>query len=123
MLTDYHVHLRPDGLEHGAEEAFTAANAERYQEVAAERKPYGDPDALTKRMRAIFQRGSNVSYLFAGSIEHVMRDLAALGSTEVLVGLAMNRKLPADLRQTLMEHPDEDVRHHATEVFHKGKRH
>jgi histidinol-phosphatase (PHP family) len=37
MLTDYHVHLRPDGLEHSAEEAFTAANAERYREVAAER--------------------------------------------------------------------------------------
>jgi histidinol-phosphatase (PHP family) len=37
VLTDYHVHLRRDGLEHGAEEAFTSANAERYQEVAAER--------------------------------------------------------------------------------------
>jgi histidinol-phosphatase (PHP family) len=37
MLTDYHVHLRRDGLEHTAEEAFTAANAERYQEVASER--------------------------------------------------------------------------------------
>jgi histidinol-phosphatase (PHP family) len=37
VLTDYHVHLRPDGREHGAEEAFTVANAERYQEVAAER--------------------------------------------------------------------------------------
>ncbi len=37
MLTDYHVHLRPDGREHGAEQAFTSANAERYQEVAAER--------------------------------------------------------------------------------------
>jgi histidinol-phosphatase (PHP family) len=37
MLTDYHVHLRPDGPEHTADEAFTAANAERYQEVAAER--------------------------------------------------------------------------------------
>jgi histidinol-phosphatase (PHP family) len=37
MLTDYHVHLRPDGPEHTAGEAFTAANAERYQEVAAER--------------------------------------------------------------------------------------
>src|SRR3954463_3556850 len=37
MLTDYHVHLRRDGLEHGAEDAFTTANAERYQEVAAER--------------------------------------------------------------------------------------
>src|SRR5919202_5167442 len=37
MLTDYHVHLRPDGPQHSAEEAFTAANAERYAEVAAER--------------------------------------------------------------------------------------
>jgi histidinol-phosphatase (PHP family) len=37
MLTDYHVHLRRDGIEHSAEEAFTRANAERYQEVAAER--------------------------------------------------------------------------------------
>jgi histidinol-phosphatase (PHP family) len=37
MLTDLHVHLRPDGPEHTAEAAFTTANAERYQEVAAER--------------------------------------------------------------------------------------
>ena len=37
MLTDYHVHLRQDGGEHLAEDAFTRANAERYQEVAAER--------------------------------------------------------------------------------------
>jgi len=37
MLTDYHVHLRQDGPEHTAEQAFTAANAERYREVAAER--------------------------------------------------------------------------------------
>jgi histidinol-phosphatase (PHP family) len=37
MLTDLHVHLRPDDLEATAEEHFTAANAERYQEIAAER--------------------------------------------------------------------------------------
>lgn len=37
MLTDYHVHLRPDEAENSAAEAFTAANAERYREVAAER--------------------------------------------------------------------------------------
>jgi hypothetical protein len=37
--------------------------------------PYGDPDALTKRMRAIFQRSPQLSVLFAGSIEHLMRDL------------------------------------------------
>jgi histidinol-phosphatase (PHP family) len=37
VLTDYHVHLRPDEAEHTAAGAFTAANAERYREVAAER--------------------------------------------------------------------------------------
>jgi hypothetical protein len=50
---------------------------DEFQEVAGERHPYGDPDALTKRMRAIFQRSAQVSYLFAGSLEHVMRDLFA----------------------------------------------
>jgi histidinol-phosphatase (PHP family) len=37
VLTDYHVHLRPDDLEHTAAEAFTQANAERYRTVASER--------------------------------------------------------------------------------------
>src|SRR3954453_20316651 len=37
MLTDYHVPLRKDERENTAEKAFTAANAERYVEVAAER--------------------------------------------------------------------------------------
>ncbi|MBA3421489.1 MAG: histidinol-phosphatase HisJ family protein [Thermoleophilaceae bacterium] len=37
MLTDLHVHLRPDDPEAGAEESFTRANAERYAEVASER--------------------------------------------------------------------------------------
>ena len=50
---------------------------DEFQEVAAERKPYGDPDAVTKRMRAVFQRSTSVSYLFAGSVEHLMRDLFA----------------------------------------------
>jgi uncharacterized protein len=50
---------------------------DEFQEVASERKPYGDPDAVTKRMRAIFQRSDSVSYLFAGSVEHLMRDLFA----------------------------------------------
>ncbi len=48
---------------------------DEFQELASDRRPYGDPDAVTKRMRAIFQRSSQVSYLFTGSIEHVMRDL------------------------------------------------
>jgi len=37
MLTDYHLHLRPDDLAATAAEHFTAANVERYREVAAER--------------------------------------------------------------------------------------
>ncbi len=37
MLTDYHVHLRPDEDDTGAERYFTSANAERYREVASER--------------------------------------------------------------------------------------
>jgi uncharacterized protein len=50
---------------------------DEFQELASDRRPYGDSDAVTKRMRAVFQRSSNVSYLFAGSLEHVMRDLFA----------------------------------------------
>lgn len=48
---------------------------DEFQEIASPQQPYGDPDRLTKRMRAIFQRSGGVSYLFAGSLEHLMRDL------------------------------------------------
>jgi histidinol-phosphatase (PHP family) len=37
MLTDYHVHLRPDEHDATPEHHFTAANADRYRTVAAER--------------------------------------------------------------------------------------
>lgn len=37
MLTDYHVHLRPDGAGTPAAEYFTAANAARYREAAEQR--------------------------------------------------------------------------------------
>lgn len=37
MLTDYHVHLRPDEPGTSAEKYFVAANAERYREAAASR--------------------------------------------------------------------------------------
>ncbi|HEY3828619.1 MAG TPA: histidinol-phosphatase [Solirubrobacteraceae bacterium] len=37
MLTDYHLHLRPDGLGAAPSEYFTGANVERYREVAQER--------------------------------------------------------------------------------------
>jgi histidinol-phosphatase (PHP family) len=36
MLSDYHVHLRPDGEGTPAERYFTAENAERYRAVASE---------------------------------------------------------------------------------------
>jgi uncharacterized protein len=38
---------------------------------------YGDPALITRQMRAVFQRSRHVSVLFAGSIEHVMRDMFA----------------------------------------------
>lgn len=50
---------------------------DEFQEVADRSHPYGDPARLTKQMRSIFQRSPDVSYLFAGSIEHVMRELFA----------------------------------------------
>jgi histidinol-phosphatase (PHP family) len=37
MLTDYHLHLRPDDDDASPERYFTAGNAERYREVAEER--------------------------------------------------------------------------------------
>jgi len=37
VLSDYHVHLRPDGPQATAESYFTAANADRYLAEAAER--------------------------------------------------------------------------------------
>jgi histidinol-phosphatase (PHP family) len=37
MLTDYHLHLRPDELDATPSEYFTTANAERYREMASER--------------------------------------------------------------------------------------
>lgn len=37
MLTDYHMHLRPDDVEATPEQYFTSANAERYREQASER--------------------------------------------------------------------------------------
>lgn len=50
---------------------------DEFQEVASPRGLYGDPDTVTRQMRAVFQRSSHVSVLFAGSMEHLMRDLFA----------------------------------------------
>jgi len=48
---------------------------DEFQDVGAGR--FGDADTVTRKMRAIFQRSPEVSVLFAGSIEHLMRDLFA----------------------------------------------
>jgi hypothetical protein len=50
---------------------------DEFQEIVAADKRFGDPDRITRLMRAVFQRSRNVSVLFAGSIEHLMRDLFA----------------------------------------------
>lgn len=48
---------------------------DEFQELASPRKPYGDPDSVTRMLRAVMQDSPTVTVLFAGSIEHVMRDL------------------------------------------------
>ncbi len=45
------------------------------QELAAPAAPFGDPERLQARMRAIFQRSGLVSFLFAGSFDHSMRQI------------------------------------------------
>ena len=50
---------------------------DEFQEIVGADKRFGDPDQITRLMRSVFQRSRNVSVLFAGSIEHLMRDLFA----------------------------------------------
>ena len=48
---------------------------DEFQDIASKR--FGDSELITRQLRAVLQRSSGVSVLFAGSIEHVMRDLFA----------------------------------------------
>jgi DNA-binding transcriptional ArsR family regulator len=50
---------------------------DEFQDIASRR--FGDPETITRRIRGILQRSTGVSVLFAGSIEHLMRDLFAPG--------------------------------------------
>ena len=52
-----------------------------------------------------------------------LRALFDHGRREVLVCLAMNRRLPEDLRRLLLEHADPDVREHAHHTFSLQRRH
>lgn len=48
---------------------------DEFQDIAAPPHRFGDPDVLTKQVRSQLQRSPLVSVLFAGSVEHLMRDL------------------------------------------------
>lgn len=48
---------------------------DEFQEIASSKHAYGDPDAVTSQLREILHSSPNVTCLFAGSIEHMMRDL------------------------------------------------
>src|SRR3954449_1665820 len=50
---------------------------DEFQEIAS--GLFGSPAVVTRQLRAILQRSPHVSVLFAGSIEHLMRDLFAPG--------------------------------------------
>ena len=48
---------------------------DEFQEIAGARAIFGDPDAITKPMRSVLQNSPRVTVLFAGSIDHAMREL------------------------------------------------
>jgi len=48
---------------------------DEFQDIAVQSHRFGDPDVLTKQLRSELQRSPLVSVLFAGSMEHLMRDL------------------------------------------------
>ncbi len=48
---------------------------DEFQDIAASSHRFGDPDMLTKQLRSELQRSPLVSVLFAGSMEHLMREL------------------------------------------------
>ncbi len=48
---------------------------DEFQEIAAAKHRYGDPDEVMQMMRAELQISPRVTTLFAGSMEHMMRDL------------------------------------------------
>ncbi|MDX6226719.1 MAG: uncharacterized protein QOI76_109 [Frankiales bacterium] len=48
---------------------------DEFQEIAHPRRPFGDPDALTKKMRAVLQDSPRVTVLFTGSVDHLMSEL------------------------------------------------
>jgi hypothetical protein len=58
-----------------ADDRHVVVFLDEFQDIAGRR--FGDTDTVTRQMRAVLQRSPRVSVLFAGSIEHLMRDLFA----------------------------------------------
>lgn len=56
-----------------ADERRMVVFLDEFQEIAGGR--FGDPDTVTKMLRAVLQRSPSVAVVFAGSIEHMMREL------------------------------------------------
>ena len=55
---------------------------DEFQDIAAPAQRFGEADILTKQLRSELQRSPLISVLFAGSMEHLMRDL--FGPTQSL---------------------------------------
>jgi hypothetical protein len=67
---------------------------DEFQEVAS--GFYGDTNVVTRQMRAVFQRSPHVSVLFAGSLEHVIRDLFAPSDRALSQFGALHELAPID---------------------------
>jgi len=70
---------------------------DEFQDIAGKR--FGDPEAITRQMRATLQRSTGVSVLFAGSIEHLMRDLFAPGDRALSQFGSFNELAPITIEQ------------------------
>ena len=70
---------------------------DEFQDIASKR--FGDPEAITRQMRATLQRATGVSVLFAGSIEHLMRDLFAPGDRALSQFGSFNEIAPITIEQ------------------------
>ena len=55
--------------------------------------------------------------------EGVLRELLEHGEKGVLLSLALNPNLPADMKRALLRHADPEVRDHANQVFSRSNRH
>lgn len=50
---------------------------DEFQQIGAAHQPFGEPDQVMTLMRGILQDSPSVTTVFAGSVEHVLRDLLA----------------------------------------------